>query len=394
MTNLLTRRVANVLPTKKQLEERLAKGSVKIYLGIDPSSPFLHIGHAVVLWKLKEFQDAGHKVILLVGDFTGMIGDPTDRSAARVKLTKEQVLENAQSYKEQIGKIIRFEGENPAELKFNSEWLSPLTFSDVIELSSNLTVQQLLERDFFQKRLKEQKPIHLHEFLYPLIQGYDSVYMSVDIEIGGTDQTFNMLIGRTLMRSLRQKDKFVITVPLLEGLDGRKMSKSFNNFIAITDNPTVMFGKIMSLKDDLIPRYFDLATTHNEQELANVIESIKTGELHPMEAKKKLAWEIVKLYHSQNEAEKAKEEFEEVFQKGETPKNIETVNVKSETVNVIDVLTNTGTLKSRSEARRLLEQGGLEWNGEKIDKTEIAVNSGGTLRVGKHRFLRIESSAK
>lgn len=383
MSNLLTRGIASILPTKDVLEKRLESGPAKIYLGIDPSSPHIHIGHAVVLWKLSEFQNAGHKVILLIGDFTGMIGDPTDRSAARVKLTKEQVLQNAESYKEQASKILKFDGDNPAQLVFNSKWLAPLTFGDIIELASNLTVQQMLERDFFQKRMNEGKPIHLHEFLYPLMQGYDSVSMEVDIEIGGTDQTFNMLVGRTLMKTLKGKEKFVISVPLLEGLDGRKMSKSFNNYIGVTDEPVDMFGKVMSLKDELLPRYFELATqleTDKIQEIQNA---------GPLDAKKTLAWEIVKLYHGEKEAEDAKRGFEEVFQKRETPQNIETYKVSGETANVVDVLTDTGILGSRSEARRLLEQGGLEWNGEKLDKPEISVNSGGTLRVGKHRFLRI-----
>lgn len=388
---ILDRNIAEVLPSKRAFEERLKKGPVKIYLGIDPSSPDIHLGHAVVLWKLKEFQDEGHKVILLIGDFTGMIGDPTDKSAARKKLTEKEVQENAKTYKEQVSKILNFEGENPAEIKFNSEWLGKLSAADLIELASRLTHQQLIERDMFQKRIREKQELYMHELLYPIFQGYDSVAMEVDAEIGGTDQTFNMLVGRTLLEKLRDREKFVITVSLLEGLDGRKMSKSFGNFIAITDTPENMFGKVMSLQDDLTVRYFGLTTRLDEQEIQSIEQDLQSKKLHPMEAKKRLAWEIVKLYHGEKEADKAKNNFEEVFQKGSAPKEAETYTAKADRINIVETLVESGIIKSKSDARRLFDQGAIEVDGKKAEDAEIDVpESGLTLRVGKHRFLQIK----
>lgn len=389
---MLSRNIAEILPTKEEFRKRLDAGPIKIYLGIDPSANQIHIGNAVVLWKLRDFQDAGHKVILLIGDFTGMIGDPTDKSATRKKLTREDVLENAKTYKEQVSKILSFEGENPAEFTFNSEWLAKLSFSDVVELASFVTVQQMLERDFFQVRIKENKPIHLHEFLYPLMQGYDSVAMGVDAEIGGTDQTFNMLVGRTLIKAIKNKDKFVVTVPLLEGLDGRKMSKSFGNYIGLTDTPEDMFGKVMSLCDDLLSKYFELATRLTDEEVQKTKDALQSNELHPMEAKKRLAWEIVALYHSKEEADGAQKEFEEVFQKGGVPEDVRAYNAKDKMIDLVEVLVETQLVTSKSEARRLVEQGGLEWNGEKVTSPQIAVETDGMLRVGKHRFLKIEAT--
>lgn len=386
--SLLQRNIAEVLPAVEEFEKRLASGPVTIYHGIDPSAPEIHIGHAVVLWKLREFQDAGHKVILLIGDFTGMIGDPSDRSAARVKLTKEQVLENAKSYKEQISKILRFEGENAVEIKFNSEWLSKLSFEEVVELASNLTVQQMLERDFFQRRITEEKPIYLHEFLYPLMQGYDSVAMDVDAEIGGTDQTFNMLVGRTLMKALKGKEKFVISVPLLEGLDGRKMSKSFNNYIGITESPEEIYGKAMSLEDDLIKRYFELATRLSEDEIKEVVSSSS-----PMEAKKRLAWEIANLYHGKTQADQAQEYFERVHQKRELPEEIEEIQVEEDVVNLSDFLVDQGIVSSKSEVRRLIDQGGIRINDEPVSNAELHIHKDGiVVKIGKRRFFRLKRS--
>lgn len=385
--SLLRRNIAEVLPSTGELEKRLSEGPVTIYHGIDPSAPEIHIGHAVVLWKLREFQDAGHKVILLIGDFTGMIGDPSDRSAARVKLTKEQVLQNAKTYKEQISKILRFEGENAVEIKFNSEWLSKLSFEEVNELASNLTVQQMLERDFFRKRIAEGKPIYLHEFLYPLMQGYDSVAMDVDAEIGGTDQTFNMLVGRTLMKAFKGKEKFVLSVPLLEGLDGRKMSKSFNNYIGITDDPEEMYGKVMSLGDDLIKRYFELATRLSEDEIKKVVSSSS-----PMEAKKRLAWEITNLYHGKAQADQAQEHFEQVHQKGELPREMEEIKVEEEKIDLTNFLLDKGIVSSKSEVRRLIEQGGIKANDEPVSSSEIHVEDDVVLRIGKRRFFRLKRS--
>lgn len=387
---ILNRNIAEVLPSRRAFEERLKKGPVKIYLGIDPTSPEIHLGHAVVLWKLREFQDAGHKVILLIGDFTGMIGDPTDKSDARKRLSKEQVLENAKTYREQVSKIIQFAGDNPAEMKFNSEWLGKLSAADLIELASRLTHQQLIERDMFQKRIREKQELYMHELLYPIFQGYDSVAMEVDAEIGGTDQTFNMLVGRTLLEKLKSREKFVVTVPLLEGLDGRKMSKSYGNFIAITDKSGDMFGKVMSLQDDLIVHYLELATHLEEQEIQSIEEGLQSNKVHPMEAKKRLAWEIVKIYHGEKEADKAKEEFEKVFQERGAPADVPIYKVGAETIDLADVLAERGLTKSKSEAKRLIEQGGVEWNGEKVTNPVLETKNSGVLKVGKYRFIKLE----
>lgn len=389
---LLARNILDILPSKKEFEERLQKGPIKIYLGIDPSSPEIHLGHAVALWKLREFQEAGHKVILLIGDFTGMIGDPSGREATRKKLTKEEVLENAKSYKEQVSKIIRFDGENPAEMKFNSEWLGKLSAGDLLELASHLTHQQLIERDMFQQRIKEGKELRIHELLYPILQGYDSLAMEIDAEIGGSDQTFNMLIGRTLLGRLKSKEKFVISVPLLEGLDGRKMSKSYGNFIGITDDPPDMFGKVMSLKDELVLRYFELTTNLPLAEIQSIEEGLQSNELHPMEAKKRLAWEIVRLYRGEEEADKARQSFEEVFQKGAAPREVPVYETKKDSVDLTTALVEKGLAKSKSEARRLIDQGAIDASGEKITSSLLDLSGKDRLdlRVGKYRFLQIK----
>lgn len=388
---LLTKNIAKILPSKEEFKRRLARGAIKIYFGVDPSAPEIHLGHAVVLWKLREFQDAGHKVILLIGDFTGMIGDPSDRTAARKKLTRKQVLENAKTYKDQLGKILRFSGTSSAEIKFNSEWLSKLFFEDVLELASYFTAQQMLERDFFQERIKKGKPIHLNEFLYPLMQGYDSVAMDVDAEIGGTDQTFNMLVGRTLIKALKNKHKFVVTVPLLEGLDGRKMSKSFGNIIPIAEESNNMFGKIMSLHDKLIFRYFKLATRLSREEIQSIEQLVQSNKLNLIDAKKKLAWEIVNLYHGRHKADEAEREFERVFQKGRIPEKVNEFKVKEQTVNLVEFLTTKNLFKSKSEVKRLIEQGGVEINGQVHTSQTLTIPEGEKLilRFGKKTFIRI-----
>lgn len=398
----MARNILDILPSKKEFEERLQKGPIKIYLGIDPSSSEIHLGHAVALWKLREFQEAGHKIILLIGDFTGMIGDPSEKEATRKKLTKEEVLENAKTYKEQVSKIIRFEGDNPAELsstsynpaemKFNSEWLGKLSAADLLELASHLTHQQLIERDMFQQRIKEGKELRIHELLYPILQGYDSVAMEIDAEIGGSDQTFNMLVGRTLLGRIKSKEKFVVSVPLLEGLDGRKMSKSYGNFIGITDDPSDMFGKVMSLKDELIVRYFELTTQLSMEEIQSIKEGLQSKELHPMEAKKQLAWEIVKLYHGEEEANKARQSFEEVFQKGTAPEEVPVYETKEDSIDLTTALVEKGLAKSKSEARRLVDQGAVELDGSKVTSSQLSLvgKDRVDLRVGKHRFLQIK----
>lgn len=390
----LLERNASIYPSRSALAKKLeGNEKLKIYLGLDPSSPKIHLGNAIALRKLAEFQNLGHKIILLVGDFTGKIGDPTDRAAARQPLTTEQVLENSKTYKKQAEKILNFSGKNPAEIAYNSEWLSKLNFEDIVKLASHFTVQQLLERDMFQERLKNNKPISLHEFLYPLMQGYDSVALDVDLEVGGTDQTFNMLMGRELMKELMNKEKFVLTLPLLEGSDGRKMSKSFNNSIDIDDSPEDMFGKLMGVKDDLIVKYFELGTNLNSQEIRKIKNSLHKEK--PIEFKKKLAFEITKLYHDEKGAKKAQEQFESVVQKKEVPENLEEVKFSKSVLPkpYLYFLVETNLVASSSEAVRLAKQGGVESDGKKIfdirqnletDKESVII------KAGKRNFIKLK----
>lgn len=319
---LLTRGVSEVIPADELTKKFESSEPMKIYYGVDPTGPQIHIGHAVVLRKLREFQDLGHHIILLIGDFTARIGDPTDKDAARTVLTHEEVLANANTYQEQAAKILDFDGDNPAVLDYNSKWLDELKFQDVLELSSEFTVQQMLERDMFEKRLRDGKPIHVHEFMYPIMQGYDSVAMEVDMEMGGSDQLFNMLAGRTLLKSRTGKEKVVMTFELLEGTDGRKMSKSYNNIIGVTDEPADMFGKVMSLKDELIPRYFELATDVPMSTVKEAAERLKTE--NPRDLKVELAREIVTMYHSADDAASAEQAFFKVFADKGRPDDIPT----------------------------------------------------------------------
>lgn len=390
---IATRNVDTIYPSKKALIEKLSgKQKLKIYLGIDPSSTKIHLGNAIALRKLKEFQNLGHQVILLIGDFTGMIGDPTDRNAARKPLTKEEVLANAADYKKQAEKILNFSGKNPAEVLYNSHWLAKLTFAEIVKLSSHFTVQQMLERDMFQKRLSENKPIGLHEFLYPLMQGYDSVAMNVDIEIGGSDQTFNMLVGRALLRDLNGKEKFVITLPLLEGTDSRKMSKTFNNSIDLTDTPNDMYGKVMSLKDDLILKFFEMTTDISLIELEAIRNKIKVD--NPINLKKKLAFTLVEQYFDKETAKKAQAQFEMVVQKKEIPELIEEIEFSR---NILPkpyhfFLTETGMCESVSEAARLASQAAVYFNFERIENIREMFNtelSELTIKAGKRNFKKI-----
>ncbi|OGE08932.1 tyrosine--tRNA ligase [Candidatus Curtissbacteria bacterium RIFCSPLOWO2_01_FULL_42_26] len=373
---LLSRGVKEVLPDKDALAKLMQKRKIKVYLGIDPSNPQIHLGNAVALRKLAQFQQLGHKVILLIGDFTGMIGDPTDKSATRKKLTKEEVEQNAKTYKEQAAKILRFDGPSAAEIKFNSQWLDKLSSRDWIELISNFTEQQLDERDMYVARKKEGKPVFMHELVYPIMQGYDSVAMDVDLEVGGTDQTFNMLVGRHLMKTLKNKEKFVLTVPLLIGADGQKMGKSTGNFIPIDDKPADMFGKIMSIRDDLLQQYFELGTD---------VDPKSVDLSKPMAAKKKLAYEIVKIYHGEKAAKAAQQEFESVHQKGSAPENLN-ISVK-ENISLIEAVSTL--VSSKSQAKRLIDQGAVEIDGQVVREGKIKTKKGQVLKVGKKTYAKV-----
>ncbi len=379
-------------PSREEVERRLRSGPQRIYMGVDPTSPIIHIGHAVGIRKLAQLQKLGHRIILLIGDFTGRIGDPTGKDAARVPLTREQVLANAETYKEQVAKILDFDGPNPVELRFNGEWWDAMTAADMIRVAAHFTVQQMIQRDMFQRRLQENKPISLHEFMYPLLQGYDSVALETDGELGGTDQTFNMLAGRTLMRALRDKEKIVFVCPLLEGTDGRKMSKSFGNVIGVSDPPYDMYARVMSLTDDLLLKYYELCTDLDEDALDEVRHQLAMG-VNPMELKKRLARTIVALYHSAEAARQAEQRFEREVQRHELPQDVPTVRVTAGTRPVVDLLVEAGLASSKGEARRLIDGGAVRLDDQPIrDRAAtVEVRPGAVLRAGKRSYARLEA---
>lgn len=389
--HLLTRAVEQVYPSREELEKKLKSGEkIRIYLGVDPTSPLLHIGHAIPLRKLREFQELGHEIILLVGSFTAMIGDPTDKSAARTQLTQKEVLRNAATYKKQASKILNFSGKNPAKLMFNHKWLGKMSFPDVVELASYFTVQQMSERDMFERRIREGKPVYLHEFLYPLMQGYDSVAMDVDLEVGGSDQTFNMLAGRTLMKSMKNKEKFVITTRLLTNDDGKKMSKTEGGFIALTDSPEDMYGKMMSMSDSMIISYFEIATDVSTDEIEGMKVQLEKG-VNPRDLKAKLARTVVLQFHDEEAAEQAEARFEKVFQRHEVPENIPQLEVASPT-SIVDVLVDAELASSKSEARRLIEQGAVKLGDVPVPSIDTEIEGtpeGIVLQKGKRHFVRL-----
>lgn len=385
--DLLTRGVANVYPSPEFLTKELKSGrQLTLYTGYDPTAPTLHIGHGITLLKLRQFQELGHKIIMLIGDFTGMIGDPTDKSAARTRLTREQVLVNCQKYQEQAASILKFDGENPAVVKYNSEWLGKMNFADVVELAAHFTVQQMMERDMFEKRLTENKPIHLHEFMYPLMQGYDTVAMDVDGEVGGNDQTFNMLAGRTLMREMKNKEKFVLTSKLLADANGKKMGKSEGNMIALADSPEDMFGKVMTWTDGMIVPAFELCTHLSNEEIAGIEASIKAG-ANPRDAKLTLAFEITKTFLGEAAAEQGRAHFEKVIQSKERPEEIP--EIKPSVYDILTVLVEAGIVKSKSDAKRDIEGGGVRVNEDQITDFKTEVKPGDVIQKGKRFFVKV-----
>ncbi|RKY30710.1 MAG: tyrosine--tRNA ligase [Candidatus Omnitrophota bacterium] len=367
----------NELKRKLEISTR-EKKPLRIKAGFDPTAPDLHLGHTVLLRKLRQFQELGHQVIFLIGDFTGQIGDPSGRSETRKQLTKEEVLENAVTYKRQISKILDVD---KLEIVFNSEWFNKMSVVEILKLTTHATVSQMLARADFKKRLSKNEDISLLEFMYPLLQGYDSVKLEADIELGGTDQIFNLLVGRDMQKDFGQEPQVVITMPLLEGIDGvQKMSKSYGNFIGINDPADEMFGKIMSVSDNLMAKYYELLT--NE-------ELDKVKKLHPKRAKLKLAENIVAQYYSPEEARKAFNEFERVFSRKETPSNAQTYKLKSYKKNIVEIMVETHLASSGNEAKRLIRQGGVTFDGIKINSEKEAVSKSGMLKVGKRRFLKI-----
>ncbi|MBL8125015.1 MAG: tyrosine--tRNA ligase [Pyrinomonadaceae bacterium] len=374
--------------------ERFAKTGkpLRVKLGLDPTAPDIHVGHTVVIRKLKAFQDLGHTVIFLIGDFTGMIGDPSGKNVTRPPLSREEVNANAETYKRQMFKLLDPE---KTELRFNGEWMDKFTASDFVKLCAKTTVKQILERDDFTKRLNEEKPISLHELLYPLVQGYDSVALNADIELGGTDQKFNLLMGRNLQREFDQEPQVVITTPLLEGLDGvNKMSKSLNNYIGIDESPNEMFGKVMSISDELMWRYYDLITDLTPAEIATLKSEIEAGK-NPRDVKVNLAKLIIKDFHSAEAAQAAEDEFNRRFVKKEVPDEIAEVVIAAQTYRLADLVVASGLVETKGEAKRLIDQGGIKIDGEKATaaSAEIDMANGKSviLQVGKLKFARLKA---
>ena len=382
----------------EEIEEKLAKVKkenrpLRIKLGLDPSAPDIHLGHCVVLRKIRQLQDLGHEAIIIIGDFTGMIGDPTGKSKTRRALTREEVLKNAQTYQEQIFKVL---DKSKTVIKFNSEWLEKLSLKDVVFLTSKCTVAKMLEREDFKNRYTNRQSICIHEFLYPLMQGYDSVAIGADIEFGGTDQIFNVLMGRSIQRDYGQDSQLTVFFPILEGIDGKnKMSKSLGNYIGVSDEANDMYVKVMKVPDDLIIKYFTLCTDLHPDKIREIEKNMENGE-NPRNIKMDLAFEITALYHGQDEARKAQEYFETVYQKEEIPEDVEVIEVNmvsgSEGVKLIDAIAKTGDFKSRSDIRRIFTQKGAKINGEMVDDIKKISNltSGQIVQLGKNRFYKIK----
>jgi tyrosyl-tRNA synthetase len=386
--DLLTRGVEKIYPDRETLEKKLLKGErIKLYCGFDPTAPSMHIGNAITINKLAQFQALGHEVVFLVGGFTCMIGDPTDKAATRKKMTREEVMENAKSYKDQASAYLSFDGDNPATLLNNAEWSDKLTFKDLIELSSNFTVQQMIQRDMFQKRLNEEKPIHLHEFLYPLAQAYDSVAMDVGLELGGNDQMFNMMAGRDLMKAKGMRDKCVMTLKILEDEKGNKMGKSEGNAVFLDEDPNNMYGMIMSWPDGFIAPAFELATKLSYDEVKEIQAELKKADVNPRDLKMRLAYEMVKINHSEAEAKKAQDNFIKTIQNKEVPDEI--AEIKPSTYDLITVLTESKAVSSKSEGRRVIEQGGVKVNQEKVSDMNFTLKSGDVVQKGKVFFVKV-----
>jgi tyrosyl-tRNA synthetase len=382
----IQRGTVDIIPLDELRRKLERRQPLRIKLGADPSAPDLHFGHTVVLNKLRQFQELGHVVIFLIGDFTAMIGDPTGRSETRKPLTREQIQQNAQTYTHQVFRIL---DPQRTEVRFNSEWLEALSPADMIRLCGHYTVARLLERDDFAKRFRDNIPIHVHELLYPLVQGYDSVALKADVEVGGTDQRFNLLVGRELQRAYGQEPQVILTMPLLEGTDGvQKMSKSLENFIAITDPPAEMYGKVMSISDSLMLKYYELLSTVDLAQL----QAIREEKIHPLEAKKQLANELVLRFHGEAAAVSAAEDFAQRFQRRELPSEIETFAWSgTEAVWVCQLVRTVGFAKSTSEARRLVQQGGVRLDGKLVEDQDFHVPAQGEkiLQVGRRRVMKI-----
>lgn len=373
----------------KKLEKSINNNKpLKIKLGLDPSAPDIHLGHTVILRKLKQLQDLGHEIIIIIGDFTGKIGDPTGKSKMRKSLSDEEVLQNAKTYEEQVFKIL---DKEKTTIKFNSEWLSKLTFEDVLQLTQYTTVARMLEREDFRLRFENQRPIYLNEFFYPLMQAFDSTAIEADIEFGGTDQRFNLVSGRTLQKEIGKEPQVVIMMPLIEGLDGKnKMSKTLGNYIGIYESAKSKYQKVMEIPDELIVKYYTLLTDVSDEKIKEVKSKLKDENINPRDIKMDLAREIVSLYHTAEEVDQAEERFKMIFQMGQKPKDIDTINAEKENFDLIQIVVDKGLVSSKSEFRRLLAQGGVKINDKKITKEEFLPKEGEfVVQIGKKKFIKI-----
>ena len=376
----------------KKLEKSINNNKpLKIKLGLDPSAPDIHLGHTVILRKLKQLQDLGHEIIIIIGDFTGKIGDPTGKSKMRKSLSDEEVLQNAKTYEEQVFKIL---DKEKTTIKFNSEWLSKLTFEDVLQLTQYTTVARMLEREDFRLRFENQRPIYLNEFFYPLMQAFDSTAIEADIEFGGTDQRFNLLSGRTLQKEIGKEPQVVIMMPLIEGLDGKnKMSKTLGNYIGIYESAKSKYQKVMEIPDELIVKYYTLLTDVSDEKIKEVKSKLKDENINPRDIKMDLAREIVSLYHTAEEVDQAEERFKMIFQMGQKPKDIDTINTEKENFDLIQIVVDKGLVSSKSEFRRLLAQGGVKINDKKITKEEFLPKEGElVVQIGKKKYIKIKVS--
>lgn len=383
---------ADTIVNEEELRKKLEKAEKNnkpliIKLGLDPSAPDIHLGHAVVLRKIKQMQDLGHKAVIVIGDFTGKIGDPTGKAKGRKALTDEEVLKNAETYKTQIFKVL---DESKTEVRFNSEWLSKLNFNDVLKLAATTTVARMLERDDFQNRYKNNVPIGVHEFFYPLMQAYDSIALKADIELGGTDQTFNILMGRTLQKTMGEEEQVAMFMPILEGLDGiEKMSKSLGNYIGVNEPANIMFKKVMEVPDSLIIKYFELATDEHPDTIDQIKNRLSNGE-NPRDIKLELAQIITRLYHCENEVKSAMEFYTTAFTKKEIPDDIPNLTVESNKLrDIVSNLVSEKYVSSKKEFTRLVEQGGVQINGEKIDSLDINLLTQDVIKIGKKKFIKL-----
>ncbi len=388
---LLTKSVENIYPNRKFLETKLkSKEKLTLYMGIDPTGTNLHLGHAIPLMKLKTFQDLGHKIIVLIGNFTALCGDP-DKSYTRQRLTTKEINQNLKNYQAQIGKILNLKGNNPVEFKFNNDWLGKLNLAEFIDIASHFTVQQMLVRDLFAKRIKNENPIAMHEFFYPLMQAYDSVAMQVDGEIGGNDQTFNMLAGRDLMKSIQHKEKFVLTTKLLADPSGKKMGKTEGNMITLNDSPKNMFGKVMSWPDEMILPGFELCTFKTLKEIKIIQKKLSQG-TNPREIKATLAKEIISIYYSTQKAKQAEQEFNTIFRDKNNPTDMPKISIMNTEYNIVDLIILTKATSTKSEAKRLITQGGVKLNNETINDWHIQITpkNNSILKVGKRKFFKLK----